>query len=337
MKVSILGAGGLTGKEILRILSRHPYFECVHITSDKFVNKSLLEIFPDLPQKYKHLIFQKHNSSIPTDSLVVLAVPDEVSLLMTPFLLEKGHSVIDISGVYRIHSKENFEKFYKLKHDSFSLMDKVVYGLPEMNRENIKNAKFVSNPGCYATSVILPIFLLGELRENIIGDIVISSASGVSGAGGRKEEVAYSFLSVYENFKPYRVFNHQHVPEMQEYSEFNMKTKLPEIIFTPHLLPIHSGILTDIVIRFSKKIDVSVIESQFNLFKREPFLRFLSSPEEVNLQNIQKTNFIDIGFKLEGSKLIIVSALDNLIKGAAGQAVQNMNLMCGFEETVGLL
>jgi N-acetyl-gamma-glutamyl-phosphate reductase len=159
----------------------------------------------------------------------------------------------------------------------------------------------------------------------------------VSGAGGRKEEVAYSFLSVYENFKPYRVFNHQHVPEMQEYSEFRMKTKLPEIIFTPHLLPIHSGILTDIVIRFSKNLDASMIESQFNLFKREPFLRFLSSPEEVNLQNIQKTNFIDIGFKLEGSKLIIVSALDNLIKGAAGQAVQNMNLMCGFEETVGLL
>jgi N-acetyl-gamma-glutamyl-phosphate reductase len=337
MKVSILGAGGLTGKEILRILSRHPHFECVHITSDKFVNKSLLEIFPDLPQKYKHLIFQKHSSPIPTDSLVVLAVPDEVSLMMTPLLLEKGHSIIDISGVYRIHSKEKFEKFYKLKHESFSLMDKVVYGLPEVNRENIKNAKFVSNPGCYATSVILPIFLLGELREKISGDIVISSASGVSGAGGRKEEVAYSFLSVYENFKPYRIFNHQHIPEMQEYCEFKMKTKLPEIIFTPHLLPIHSGILTDIVVRFSKEIDVSMIESQFNLFRKEPFIRFIPSPEDINLQNIQKTNFIDIGFKLEGSKLIIVSALDNLIKGAAGQAVQNMNLMTGFEETLGLL
>jgi N-acetyl-gamma-glutamyl-phosphate reductase len=337
MNVSILGAGGLTGKEILRILSKHPQLECIHITSDKFEGKTLGEIFPDLPHTYKRLVFKKHSDPIPDGSLVVLAVPDEVSLKMTPSLLDRGFSVLDLSGVYRIHSQTDFEKFYKLKHESFSLMKKVVYGLPELNRNQIKNAKFVSNPGCYATSVILPIYMLGSLREKIQGDIIISSASGVSGAGGRKEEVTYSYLSVYENYKPYRIFNHQHLPEMQEYSASGMKTLLPEIIFTPHLLPVHSGILTDIVIRFSEDVEKSQLEEAFSSFQKEPFLRFLATPEDVQLHPVQKTNFLDLSYRVKGSKLILVSALDNLIKGAAGQAVQNMNLMMGIDETLGLL
>ena len=336
MKVSILGAGGLTGKEIIGFLANHPHFDLVHVTSDKFAGKNLESIFPNIPTKFSKLIFNKHSDPIPQNSLVVLAVPDEVSLKVTPELLKKGYKVIDISGVYRIHSKEEFENYYNLKHDSFSLMENVVYGLPEMNRSKIKNSNFVSNPGCYATSIILPIFMLGNLRQKISQNIIISSASGVSGAGGRKEEIAYSFTSLHDNFKSYRVLNHQHTPEIQEYSSYNMQSNLPKIIFTPHLLPVYRGILSTIVIQFNELIKNEDIKNEYNKFSSEKFIRFYNSTDEINLHNIQNTNFLDIAFKIDGNTLVIVSALDNLVKGAGGQAIQNMNLMAGYLESLGL-
>lgn len=337
MKVAILGAGGLTGKQLLELLTIHPHFEVVHITSDKFAGKSLESIFPGIGKRYGGLSFKTHNAEIPSGALVVLAVPDEVSLSLAPKLLDSGYSVIDLSGVFRLHSKSEFESYYSRVHGSFHLMDRVVYGLPEMNRAQIRGAKFVSNPGCYATSAILPIFMLGELRKKLSNSICISAASGVSGAGGRKEEIAYSFTSVYENYKAYRVLNHQHTPEIVEYSGFGLKEPLPELIFTPHLLPIHTGILTDIVLHFSEDIRLEEIKSEYDKFKSEPFIRFLKEPEDVNLHRIQKTNFLDLGFRLKGRTLVILSALDNLVKGAAGQALQNMNLMAGFPEDSGLL
>jgi N-acetyl-gamma-glutamyl-phosphate reductase len=336
MKVSILGAGGLTGKEIIGFLAKHPHFELVHITSDKFAGKKLESIFPNIPSKFKNLSFNKHSDVIPEKSLVVLAVPDEVSLKVTPELLEKGYKVIDISGVYRIHSKEEFENYYNLKHDSFFLMEKVVYGLPEMNRSKIINSNFVSNPGCYATSTILPIFMLGNLRQKISQNIVISSASGVSGAGGRKEEIAYSFTSLHDNFKSYRVLNHQHTPEINEYSSYNMQTNLPKIIFTPHLLPVYRGILSTIVVHFNQKINYEDIKNEYNNYSEEKFIRFYNSTDEISLHNVQNTNYLDIAFKTDGNTLVVVSALDNLVKGAGGQAIQNMNLMAGYPETMGL-
>ena len=337
MKVAILGAGGFTGRQLLFFLSNHPNFEVVHISSDKYAGKSLTSIFPNLSEKFSNLIFKNHNSEIPSDSMVVLAVPDEVSLELTPKLLNSGHKVIDISGVFRIHSKDEFEKYYNLKHTSFDLMQKAVYGLTEMNRDKIKNSNFVSNPGCYATSIILPIYLLGKLRDRISSHIVISSASGVSGAGGRKEEVTYSYMNIYDNYKAYRVLDHQHTPEIEEYINFGSNTKLPKIIFTPHLLPLHSGILTDIVVQFNQKISLNELQTELKNFENEKFIRIYSNPEDIQLHKIQKTNFIDISYKLQDNYLVIISALDNLIKGAAGQALQNMNLMCGFNETLGLI
>ena len=165
MKVSIIGAGGLTGRELIGLLANHSEIEIVHITSNKTAGKKISEVFPNLRYK-ENLVFKSHEEEIPKDSLVVLAVPNEVSLEMTPKLLAAGQKVIDLSGAYRLHNKELFEKFYGLKHESFELMQKVVFGIPEMFREKIKGSDFVSNPGCYATSGLVPLFMLGELTPN---------------------------------------------------------------------------------------------------------------------------------------------------------------------------
>ncbi len=336
MKVSIIGAGGLTGKELICLLANHSEIEIVHITSNKTAGKKISEVFPNLRFK-KDLVFKTHEEEIPKDSLVVLAVPNEVSLAMTPKLLAAGQKVIDLSGAYRLHDKDKFEKFYGLKHESFELMEKVVFGIPEMFREKIKGTQFVSNPGCYATSGLVPIYMLGELRERIQGAIVIDSKSGVSGAGGRTEDIGFTFTNTYENFRAYKILSHQHTPEIEEYAGFAMKNKLLKIVFTPHLLPVYRGILSTFVIQFDKDIDNREVTAQFSKFQSEPFIRFYKKPEEIELKNIQNSNFLDISFKVEDNILVIVSALDNLVKGAAGQALQNLNLMLGLDERKGLL
>lgn len=335
MQVSIIGAGGLTGRELLSYLKNHPNFEVVHITSNKTIGKTLNEVFPNLnfPKK---LIFQSHEDSIPKDSLVVLATPNEVSLELAPKLLDKGHKVIDLSGAYRLHSQEEFERYYGLKHNFFHLMKEVVFGLPELFREQLKNANFVSNPGCYATSVILPIFFLGNLRKKIQGLIVVDSKSGVSGAGGRTEDIAFTFAHTYENFRAYKVLSHQHVPEMIEYAFYGMDT-IPHIVFTPHLLPLYRGILSTFVIEFKTNLEKEELEEELKVIDDEPFIRLLTKPEDVELRHVQNSNFLDFSYKVDKNILVLVSALDNLGKGAAGQALQNMNLMAGFDETLGLL
>ena len=334
MEVSIIGAGGLTGKELIGLLKNNSNFEITHITSNKTDGKKLSEVFPDTRLK-KDLIFKKHEDEIPKNSLVVLAVPNEASLDLAPKLLDKGHKVIDISGAYRLHDKNLFEKFYKLEHTSFHLMDKVVFGLTEIFREKIKNSSFVSNPGCFATSSILPIYMLGDLRKFIKSKIIIDAKSGVSGAGGRTEDIGFSFTNTYENFRAYKILNHQHTPEIEEYSATGLNSNLPRIIFTPHLLPLYRGILSSFVIEFEKNISETEILNEFNKFSSEPFIKLRRTPEEIELKNVQNTNFIELSFRVDQNILVIISALDNLQKGAAGQAMQNMNLMCSFEETAG--
>lgn len=335
MKVSIIGGGGLTGRELVGLLANHPEIEIAHITSNKTAGKKISEVFPNVRFK-KDLIFKTHQDEIPKGSLAVLAVPNEVSLAMTPGLLDAGHKVIDLSGAYRLHNKELFEKFYSLKHESFHLMEKVVFGIPEIFRDKIKDSDFVSNPGCYATSGLVPIYMLGNLRERISGAIVIDSKSGVSGAGGRTEDIGFTFTNTYENFRAYKILSHQHTPEIEEYAGYAMEKTLPKIVFTPHLLPVYRGILSTFVIQFDKPISNDEVTEQFSRFASEPFIRILKKPEEIELKNIQNSNFLDISFKVEENILVIVSALDNLVKGAAGQALQNINLMLGFSEKAGL-
>ncbi|MCG6193360.1 N-acetyl-gamma-glutamyl-phosphate reductase [Leptospira sp. FAT2] len=335
-EISILGAGGLTGKELLSLLSHQSTHEVVHITSDKLAGKTLAEVFPEIPFP-KNLTFRKHEDTVPSQSLVVLAVPNEVSVESAPKFLDAGHKVIDLSGVYRLHDQEILEKAYKLKHTKFSYVDKAVFGIPEIFRDKLKNADFVSNPGCFSTSVILPVFLLNELRRNLKPRIVADSKSGVSGAGGRTEDAGFSYTGVYENFRAYKVLSHQHEPEIQEYIYANSGLPAPEIIFTPHLLPVYRGILSTIVLELDGEPSVDPMTAIQNSSANEPFIRILKTPEEIELKKIQHTNFLDISVRRRGNTLVVVSALDNLVKGAAGQALQNINLMTGTKETLGLL
>lgn len=332
--ISIIGAGGLTGKELLKLLAFHPYFEVVHITSNQVNGKHVRDVFPDLSH-LPDLVFQKHESEVPKGSTVVLATPNEASMDMAPKFRKLGHKVIDLSGSFRLHDKAKFEAAYKFEHKAFEWMDEVVFGIPELFREKLKNANFVSNPGCFSTSAILPIALLGNLRSHFISPPIVDAKSGVSGAGGRTEEITFAYTNVAENFRAYKVITHQHEPEIDEYAFIGTKQK--GILFTPHLLPVYRGILTSIYIQFDKSLNENEIKDIYkSKTDSETFLRLLNTPEDVELKKVQNTNYLDWSFRIRDNHLVIVSALDNLQKGAAGQALQNLNLMHGYEESLGL-
>lgn len=335
LKAGIIGAAGLTGRELLEILSEHPSLEISHITSDRHAGQHVSEVFPALEGKMD-LTFKRHEDPIERNLPLFLAVPNETSLAVVPELLEKGHRVVDLSGAFRLNDQDAFEKYYKLKHTAFSLMKESVFGMPELFRENIKKARLVANPGCYPTSVILPLSLLAGYFDQIAA-ISADSKSGVSGAGGRTEDAGFSFNSVYENFRAYKILRHQHEPEIREYAlGKNHAANIP-FVFTPHLLPVFRGILSTITIFWKENAPIDLTQKAGSAAVKEPFLRFLKEPEDVQLSRVQKTNFADISLRSEKNTTVMVSAIDNLVKGAAGQAVQNMNLMLGLTETDGLL
>ncbi|MBU43125.1 MAG: N-acetyl-gamma-glutamyl-phosphate reductase [Spirochaetaceae bacterium] len=341
--VSIFGAGGLTGRELLTWLRHHPQARPVFVTSDQHAGKSVSEIFPELPE-YQELRFSKHTDPCPADSLCFLATPNKTSMDMVPALLEKGHRVIDLSGSFRIPEKSLFEQYYGLEHTCHDLMKEVVYGMPELFRDQIKGARAVANPGCYPTGSILPLFLMGEHR-NQIRSVIIDAKSGVSGAGGRTEDSGFAFQNVYENFRAYKILKHQHTPEIQIYAMQGINrfrspdegSDAPPLVFTPHLLPLYRGILSSIVIEWQDAPPRNLSQQLQASADNEPFLRFYETPEEVELRKVQNTNFVDFSVRSLGNISIVVSAIDNLVKGAAGQAIQNMNLMYNLAETSGLL
>ncbi len=332
--IAILGAGGFTGKELIKVLSRHPHLRIAHVTSNQFDGKKLGEVFPEL-DGLAQATFRKHEDPIPPGVPVFLATPNDTSLALVPELIKKGHRVVDLSGAFRLHDATVFERFYKLKHTAMDLMPKVVFGIPEIFRAAIKNASVVSNPGCYPTGSILPMYILGTARKEIAA-IVIDAKSGISGAGGRTEDAGFSFNSVHENFRAYKVLEHQHEPEIREYGWHQSPVPMPPLFFTPHLLPLFRGILSTIAIVWKAQAPSDLEEKIRAAVEKEPFVRFRARPEEVTLAGIQETNYLDIGLRSEGNRTVIVTALDNLLKGAAGQAVQNLNIMLDLPETAGL-
>ncbi|MBL8020412.1 MAG: N-acetyl-gamma-glutamyl-phosphate reductase [Leptospirales bacterium] len=329
--VAVLGAAGFTGKEILRILAAHPSLSLVHITSDKYAGKTLSESFPELPrQPGKELTFQTHDAVVPQGAFVLMATPNEVSMARVPELVQRGHRVVDLSGAFRLHDRARFLEYYKLEHTAFDLMQQAAFGIPELFKEKIQSARLVANPGCFPTGVIIPLSRLAAFQADILG-ISIDAKSGVSGAGGRTEDGGFSYTSVYENFRAYKILGHQHWPEIVEYGAPDLEDR---IVFTPHLLPLFRGILSTITVFWkSQAPDLHAIFNKLD----HPFVRVLPTPEEVQLNRVQHTNYLDIGLRSRGKQTVIVTALDNLVKGAAGQAIQNLNLMAGIQETTGLV
>ena len=340
VRIGIIGAAGLSGLELLHLLSRHSEATVNLVTSTKYQGKNVSEVFPEL---YEYsLTFNSNETDVIGCDVVFLAVPNQASLEIVPKLLDQGIRVIDLSGAYRLTDTEVVEKFYKLKHTYPELLKEAVFGLPEYFSQQISGARLVSNPGCYSTCALLGILPLAEMLGELDQPPVIDAKSGVSGAGGRVEDDSMNYVSVNENFKAYKVFSHQHQPEIQQYlSELSAyrSEKIGEVIFTPHLLPVNRGILSTIYLHFGKPVYVDKVTQSFSEFAdKQNFVEFMGKAHFPDIKITSHTNRCIIGIECDqsGQNLVIVSSLDNLIKGAAGQAIQNMNIMFGLEESHGL-
>lgn len=339
--VGILGAGGFTGQELIRILSRHDHADLVYITSSEYAGKSLADTFPHLARPgFAALKFSAHPQAIedaPRLDAIFLATPDEASLRWAPEFLGVGVKVIDISGAFRLRSSAEFKEYYGLEQTSPATLAKAVYGLTEIHRAAIKKAEIVANPGCYPTAAILPLYVYRSLID-FSRPVIVDAKSGTSGAGGRKEKDGLGYSTVYENFRSYKTAKHQHAPEIAQEISAAAGTTV-SVRFTPHLLPMYRGILSSCYAYIKPGKNAQDFDNAVHAVAAEMFLRHRENVDAVEVKHVQHTNFCDYAHFIDGKNGLvqIVSAIDNLMKGAAGQAMQNMNLMFGFEESAGVI
>lgn len=340
-KVAIVGASGYSGEELVRLLLNHPQAELVAVTSRQNAGQTLAQVFPKFASypKSKNLRFVEPNAEVlakQTD-VVFLALPHGVAAEYAVPLLEAGVVVIDLSADFRLKSAEVYKEFYAHDHPAPELLEKSVYGLPEVYRDEIKKSLLVASPGCYPTSILIPTFPL--LKAGLVKSvgIIADSMSGVSGAG-RKAEVDHLFVECNESVRPYGVPKHRHLSEIEEQLSFAAGTKVV-IQFTPHLVPINRGILTTLYLEPTEKLTEEKISATYKKsYGEEPFVRLLDGKSLPDTKNVEGTNVIEIAWRLDPrtGRLIVMSAEDNLTKGASGQAVQSLNLLCGWPETSGL-
>jgi N-acetyl-gamma-glutamyl-phosphate reductase len=341
LKVSVVGATGYAGEELIRILLGHPGCKIDYICAKVEKPQRFSEIFPwakgrlDLVCANLDLNRLKNNKDV---DAVFLALPHKTSMEIAPALLKANKTVIDLSADYRLSDIVEYEIWYGLIHKDTENLKKAVYGLPELNRSKIKKAALIANPGCYPTGVILALAPILKKKWIKLNSIIIDSKSGTSGAG-RNPSLGLHFCEVNENFKAYKVNQHQHMPEInQELSK--IAGEKVNVVFVPYLLPLSRGILSTIYVEVhpSAKIqNLKITKLYKDFYKGEPFVRIKDETGLPQLKDVVGTNFCDIGIKATSDRLIIVSAIDNLVKGAAGQAVQNMNIIFGFKETEGLI
>ncbi|MCK9594227.1 MAG: N-acetyl-gamma-glutamyl-phosphate reductase [Candidatus Omnitrophica bacterium] len=338
--VDIVGATGYTGQELIGILLRHPNVRIGRLYSTTDEPKKLSELLPRFNNK-TDLVCQKLDKKALASSdadLVFLAMPHTYSMAIVPELLKAGKRVIDLGADFRIKDARVYEEYYDVKHTDRGLLNQAVYGLPEMNRQKIKKAKLIANPGCYPTAAILGLSPL--LRAGCVGldSIIIDAKSGTSGAG-KKAVKDFLFTEVDEDFRAYKINRHQHMPEIkQELSR--QADKEIQITFVPHLLPLKRGILETIYVKSnaSRKPDTQDIISLYKRFyQNEPFVRIREEGHFPTLKDVVGTNYCDIGISVSGKDIIIIAVIDNLLKGASGQAVQNMNIMFRFPEEAALI
>ncbi len=338
LRTAIVGASGYTGGELARLLSFHPSVTLSAATSRQYDGQALAKVFPHLSGSTDIICRDMTVAEIIDQAdFIFCAVPHKTAMNVVPDFLEAGKKVVDLSADFRIKDVAVYEQWYQ-PHCAAELLEEAVYGLPELYREQISKAALVANPGCYPTSITLALAPL--LKANLVdpASIIIDAKSGASGAG-RAANVGTLFCEVGEGFKPYKVGGvHRHVPEIEQ----NLSALAGEsvrVVFTPHLLPISRGILSTIYVDLKKKVPFSELyESYQQSFQDEPFIRLLEPGAQPATQFVRGSNYCDISLTIEKrtGRLIIISAIDNVVKGASGQAVQNMNLMCGFEETAGL-
>ncbi len=338
VKVGIIGASGYSGEELIRLLLKHSKCKIEFITSRQYDGVSISEVFPRFAESGLKFISPDINNIKKFGAdLVFLALPHGLASEFAIPLKEFGLKVIDISADFRLRNADKYKEYYKQEHPASELLREAVYGLPELYRNNIKSSRLVACPGCYPTSIILPLAPL--LKEKVIlsSGIIASSGSGVSGAG-RKVDLPYIYPECNESFRAYAVSGHRHLPEIeQELAISAGKTEL-KINFIPHLVPMNRGINSSIILNLNRT-DRGVISDVFEqYYGNEPFIRMLPDGKLADTKHVTMSNICEIGYAVDKrtNKLIITSAIDNLTKGAAGQAVQCMNIMCGFDEVLGL-
>jgi N-acetyl-gamma-glutamyl-phosphate reductase len=318
-RVAIVGVTGYTGQELDRLLTGHPKFQIAGRFASKADEKSGAEAFSlDRLRSY-------------SPDAVVLATEHELSMHLVPELLSVGYRVVDMSGAFRLKDAQQYPEWYGFEHTSPALLNEAVYGLPEFFSESIKPARLVANPGCYATAAILPLIPLYKAKAiDPACTVVVDGKSGVSGAG-RQPKPETHFCEVNENISAYGVLKHRHTPEML--SQLPGAT-LDRFVFTPHLIPITRGILNTVTLRTADRASAHSILAE--TYAKSPFVRVLPFGQLPNIHSVTKTNLCSIGVAAKGANTVIVSVIDNLVKGASGQAVQNLNLMFGCEPAEGL-
>ena len=343
LKTAVLGATGYSGLELTRLLLRHPRLEkpvLLRRGADNGTAADLADIFPVLSGNGGYPLQSLAWPALKEQGIELLffATPHEVSRSLVPEAIAQGIRVIDLSGAWRLKEKQHRAIYNFQDSDALTasqLTERAVYGLPELNCDRIASANLVANPGCYATSVILALapLLKADVVDRTRG-IISDSKSGVSGAG--KEPTAKThFVSVADNLSAYSVFNHRHIGEMVE----QLALDADELTFTPHLLPIPRGILSTIYVHLNHEMTAGEVDSCLRTFySGKQWVRVFQSPKLPQVQFSLHTNYCDLGFCLaeDGRRLVLISCIDNLLKGAAGQAVQNMNLMYGWSEEEGL-
>lgn len=342
-KVAVVGASGYIGEELLRLLGQHPGIQVACVTSRQHPGKALGEIQPQFrghPALDAIRFSESDVDGIAASGaeFAFLALPHGLAAEFAGPLLKKGLRVLDLSADFRLHDPSVYEEFYHAKHPAPELLGDAVYGLPEIHRAAIAQARLVACPGCYPTSITLPLVPL--LRRGLLdmGTIIANSLSGVTGAG-RKAEISLLFAECNESARAYGVPVHRHLSEIEQ--ELSLAAgETIQISFAPHLIPLNRGMITTIHVDFSQEAGIDAVTDAYETdYGAEPFVRLLGAGSIPDTKHVSRTNFIDVGWRFDArtGRLVLLSAIDNLTKGAAGQAMQCFNLVAGFPETTGLL
>jgi len=339
IRVSIVGASGYTGRELIKILLKHSSVKIAHLTSETYKGKRISEVHKTLAGFIDKRFEKPNMDTLAEDSdFIFLALPHSKSQKPVAEFWKKGKKVIDLSADYRLKDKSLYKRWYGFEHSYPQLLKKAIYGLSEIYKKEIEKSSLVANPGCYPTGVILGVAPLLSYGLGDGNSIIVDAKSGVSGAG-RRLDIAYHFSECHENLVPYNVGKHRHIPEIEQELSKISKQKIT-ISFTPHLVPMDRGILSTIYVNLRGKVSLDKVWSVYReYYKTAPFVRILPKYTFPEVRDIVETNFCEIGLMVDErtNRLIIITAIDNLVKGASGQAIQNMNLMSGFREGEALL
>lgn len=337
IKAGIIGATGYAGVELVRILASHPQVELAAISSVSFEGKDISEVYPQLAGLVQKTLVNE-DEVIAAGDVVFASLPHGLSEPIAAKCMAQGKVFIDLGADFRLYDEADYKQWYGLDYGDKALHAQAVYALPELYRDSIASARVLGNPGCYPTSIALA---LAPLLQSGAGDssgIIIDSKSGVTGAG-RTPAQGYHFPECNETFAPYKVAGHRHTPEIEQTLSGLAGTKVT-VTFVPHLLPINRGILTTAYCSLTKPLDLDALHGLYTArYAGEPFVRVLPKGGTASVKTVRHSNFCDISVHLDErtNRAIIVSAIDNMVKGAAGQAVQNMNLVFGLTETTGLM